>query len=237
MKRARDRKLLGINRHLVIGLVVITGCALWAVPAFAQGAGGPQLSAADRAAAWEVQAKGVATSLGLNEDQSAKLKDAYTASRQKLQGEVEKLASSSEGGRGRFEAYRTAMGDERKALKTTLSGFLTPEQTDKAIASLGSYSRIWDRMVNTLTGMNLEEAKLNEALNLVAGYVAESSVAMQDAAQQSDWQAIRTKMQDLKTGLDTSLAKVLTEEQLATWKTDTAFRSRGGGQRGESGNG
>lgn len=202
--------------------------------AVAQGPGGPQLADADRDAAWILQAKGVAASLGLADENAAKLADAYIASRKSLQETVENMADTGERGAGRFEAYRKATDEERGKLETTLAGFLTAEQATKATASLGTFSRQWDRMVHTLAGFNLDSEKLNKALALVEGYVVESDAAMRGDLSQQDWQALRTKVQEMKSGLDTSLAEVLSPEQLATWKEATTFRGGRGGAGGRS---
>jgi hypothetical protein len=232
-----DRQIPSLQRKyrrtVYFAFTVATVC--WAGTAFAQGAGGPQLADADRDAAWVLQAKGVASSLGLEGENATKLADAYTASRKSLLEAIEKLPDTG-GGQGRFEAYRKVADEERGKLKTALAGFLTAEQADKAVASLGTYSRQWDRMVHTLAGFNLEEEKLNKALDLVAGYVAESDAAMRGVTAQGDWQALRTKAQELKSGLDTALGDVLAEDQLASWKEATTFRggrTRGGGGSGE----
>jgi len=224
---------LGKYRRIVyFSFAVATVCSVGVGAAFAQGAGGPQLADADREAAWALQAKGVASSLGLEGDTVTKLTDAYAASRKSFQEALEALAGTG-AGQGRFEAYRKAADEERDKFKTALAGFLSAEQTDKAIASLGSFSRQWDRMVNTLAGFKLEDEKLNKALELVAGYVSESETAMRGVMAQGDFQSVRTKMQELKTGLDASLGDVLAEDQLASWKEATTFR----GGRGAGGSG
>ena len=222
-----------IRRTIILALFVAAVTCFWTATAAAQGGGGPQLADADRDAAWALQAKGVASSLELSDELAAKLTEAYKASRTSLQEAVEKLADTAGGGQGRMEAYRKLADDERAKLKTALAGFLTAEQADKAAASLGTFSRQWDRMVHTLAGFGLEEEKQNKALELVSGYVSESETALRDAIAQSDWQSVRTKMQTLKTGLDTALAEVLSAEQQATWNEATTFRGgRGGGGGG-----
>lgn len=240
MHRETTSQLRKYRRIVYFAFTVATVCWGGGAAAFAQGGGGPQLADADREAAWALQAKGVAASLGLEEENATKLADAYNASRKSLQEAIEKLPDTG-GGAGRFEAYRKVADEQRAELQTALAGFLTAEQAEKAAATLGTFSRQWDRMVHTLAGFNLEEEKLNKALDLVAGYVAESDTAMRGVTAQGDWQAARTKIQEMKAGLDTALAEVLAEDQLATWKEATTYRggrgsgggqAQGGGDRG-----
>jgi hypothetical protein len=235
MHRQTTSQLRKYRRIVYFAFTVAAVCWAGGAAAFAQGGGGPQLADADREAAWALQAKGVAASLGLEDENATKLADAYSASRKSLQEAIEKLPDTGGGGAGRFEAYRKVADEQRAQLQTALAGFLTAEQADKAAATLGTFSRQWDRMVHTLAGFNLEEEKLNKALDLVAGYVTESDTAMRGVTAQGDWQTARTKIQDLKAGLDTALADVLAEDQLATWKEATTYR--GGRVRGGAGSG
>ncbi|GMV95467.1 MAG: hypothetical protein AMXMBFR82_52450 [Candidatus Hydrogenedentota bacterium] len=226
-----------LPRSLAIASVIAVA-ATFSFPAHAQGPGGSRLSDADREAAWTLQAKGVAASLDLTMDEAVKVAEVYSASRSSLEAAVAKLADSGERGPGRFEAYRKAADEERAKLKAALAEFLSPDAAEKATATLGTFSRQWDRMANTLAGFGLEDEKLNKALELVAGYVVESDAAMREAFAQQDWQSVRTKAQESKSSLDTALAEVLSEEQLATWKTATTYRgNRGGGESGSEGRG
>ncbi len=218
-----------LPRSLTVASVLAVAAA-FSLCAIAQGPGASRLADADREAAWTLQAKGVAASLELTMDEAVKLNEVYSASRTSLEAAVEKLADSGERGPGRFEAYRKAADEERAKLKTALAEFLPPEAAEKATATLGTFSRQWDRMAHTLAGFGLDDEKLNMALELVAGYVVESDAAMREAFAQQDWQSVRTKVQESKSSLDTALAEVLSEEQLATWKETTTMRaSRGDG--------
>ncbi len=222
-----------LPRSLTVASVLAVA-ATFPLFAEAQGVGASRLSDADREAAWTLQAKGVAASLDLTMDEAVKLSEVYSASRSSLEASVEKLADSGERGPGRFEAYRKAADEERAKLKTELAEFLSPEAAEKATATLGTFSRQWDRMAHTIAGFGLEEEKRNKALELVAGYVVESDAAMREAFAQQDWQSVRTKVQESKSTLDSSLAEVMTEDQLASWKEATTYR---GGRSGDEGRG
>ena len=59
-------------------------------------------------------------------------------------------------------------------------------------------------------------------------YVVASDKARAEAMAAMDFQSMRSAMQELKGKLDADLAEILSEEQLAAWKTGTTQRGRGG---------
>jgi hypothetical protein len=122
---------------------------------------------------------------------------------------------------------------EKAKFETALKGFLNPEQTTKALATLGSFSRRWDPMVEALDGMNLEEKKKAEAMKLVADAVAESDKAMQAAMASGDRESVRDTMTKLREKLDADMGKILSAEQMTKWTEATAMR----GGRGRSAGG
>jgi hypothetical protein len=196
------------------------------------GPGGFGLSPEAAAKAWEIQAAGVAKSLSLNPELSKKLLDAYKASRESLTKAA--MAAFSSGGQtpGRGEEFRKMVTDERAKLETALKGFLTPEQTTTAIATLGTYDIRWDGMVNSIDGLGLDEKVKTDALNAVASYVVESGKMREAAA--GDRDVIRTKGNELRSKLEAELAKILPAEQLTKLKELPGFRrggSRPGGDR------
>lgn len=228
----------------LIAVAVVFG--IGAVAANAQGPGGPQLSPEEREAAWELQAKGVAKDLGLADDATAKLVEAYKAARKSHQEALAGLAGGGApggggalgggGGAERFQAFQKLNEEHRAKLKEALSGVLNEEQAGKALASLGTFNRQWDRMVDTLAGYGLDAEKQAKGLSLIAAYVVEADAAMAKARESGDFQAVRTAAQGLKEKLDSGMAEVLSAEQLAEWKTATAFRGgRGGAGRGPEG--
>src|SRR5690606_28180397 len=109
--------------------------------------GGALLSPEDAAKVAAAQIKYVASSLTLNEDQSKKLAEAYTAYRDGLRKRFEGGGLSGGG-----DAIRTAMTEERGKLETALKAFLSPEQTATAAGLLSSSLR-WDGMVAGLNSL------------------------------------------------------------------------------------
>ena len=210
--------------------VVLTVLACWTPDAGAQrGRGGPRLAPEKVEAAWKLEAGCVAKALGLSEEKTGQLADAYKAARESYQEGIEELSADQGGDRGdRFEAYRRLQDEERGKLEGALKGILKEGQVAQAIASLGTFSRSWDRYVDTLAGMELGDEKLTNALVLVNQYVIDSDKATREALANQDWESMREVRRSQKEKLDTALAAVLSEEQLTKWSEATASRGRGG---------
>ena len=197
-----------------------------AVPSLAAPGGpGAPLSAEAATTAWESEAKTVARQLKLNAEKTAKLVDAYKAARASHRRAME--AKLGEGARPDAQNY-AAMGEvataERTKLETALKGFLTAEETQKAMATLGSFSRRWDQMTAVLNGMKLDEKVQAQAMDTVAAYVAESAAGMMTQPAPADREALRQKSQQAREKLDAEMAKILSPDQLAKWKESTARR-------------
>lgn len=214
--------------------VLMFGCL--AAVAQQGGRGAAAMDPAQAAKAWELEAKNVAKSIGLSDEQTTKLVDAYKAARQSYATAAR--AQMSQGERPNMQAMLELNKSERAKLAAALEGTLTPEQAEKALASLGSFNWRWDSMVLALDGMGLEEAKKEQALTKVADYVAETAKAREAAAGGGDMQAMREKGRELREKLDADLGQILSAEQLAQWKEATAMRrGPGAGGRGAGGGG
>ena len=187
------------------------------------------LSPEETAKVTAAQVKYVASSLTLNEDQSKKLGEAYTAYRDGLRKRFEGGGLSGGG-----DAIREAMNEEKGKLETTLKGFLTPEQTTSTSALLASSFR-WDGMVKALNDVGLDEAKHGEAMKVVATYLADSTKAREAAG--GDREAMRAKGQELRDKLTADLGKILTPEQLAKLQEAPGFSMRRPGGGGAGGGG
>jgi hypothetical protein len=219
-------------------LAALTTIAAFAVAAnaSAQGRGGPPMDPEKQAAAWKLESQGVAHELSLDDAAAMKLAEAYAAARKAQGAEMETLRGTGERGPGMFQQMQEINAKERSKLGDALNGFLTEEQTTKALAPLGTFNNQWDRMADVISGFKLEDEKLYKALALISKYVVESDEAREKAMASGDFQSVRDSMQELKAGLDKSLADVLSEEQLATWTEATASRGgRGGGGGGGRG--
>lgn len=199
--------------------------------------GGPRMAPEKQAAAWELEAKGVAHQLSLSAEETGKLVAAYQEAR-KSQGEaMTKLReeSSGGGGFGGFEAFRELSDSERSKLETALKGFLSDEQVATAIVPLGTFNGEWDRMADALIGFALADDKLNSALKHVQVYVVANAKAREEAIANMDFQSMRGASQELKGKLDGELASILSEEQLAKWTEATTRRGGRGGRGGGGG--
>ena len=228
-------------KRAVVSAALVFAAGLMAVSAWAQPPGGlpapggpgrpggggfAMLSPEDAVKVAASQVKYIAGSLSLNEDQSKKLGEAYTAYRDGLRKRFEGGGLSGGG-----EAIRTAMTEERGKLDTALKAFLSPEQTTSAAALLSSSFR-WDGMVAGLNSVGLEDAKYNEAMKAVANFLTESNKAREAGG---DREAMRAKSQELRDALTAELGKILTPELLTKLQEAPGFRQRGPG--GASGGG
>lgn len=190
-------------------------------------------------AAWELQAAGVAKHLGLDAEKSKTLTKAYVEAREshvaasdKLRQEaMEKMRDNTGDPQNRGADMMKALEDlntsERAKFEKAVAGVLTPDQSTKALASLGTFNRQWDTMTDNLASFKLEPAKQQEAFQAVEQYVVAAS-----AARTGDREAMRTAMQDARTKLLDSLKTVLSEEQFAKFEATIAPGGRMGGPGG-----
>jgi Spy/CpxP family protein refolding chaperone len=200
--------------------------AVWCTQALAQaGPGGPSLDPEKVKTAWEMEAKTVAKTLGLNDEQTGKLVVAYKSARDAQDKKREEMRA--EQGEGRRPNRRAMMEAEQKLnqeFEEVLKGFLTGEQAVNAAGQLNAYTRRADVMVATLEGMELTEETLTKALGAVAHYVVESDKLLKKAMETSDFQSVRDKMREERVKLDTGIAEMLTPEQIAQWRAATSMR-------------
>jgi len=231
---------IGKHPWLITGLAV-AALVLGSLHAQAQpprGPGGPAMTPQDAQAAWTLQAKAVAHELGLNEEQTAQLAEAYVANRRSNAESLRGLAGGAGGDpAGRWQAMQEANDASRAALKASLGEFLDDAQSAKAVDKLGTYSRQGDYMVHLVAGYDLDEASTHKAVGLIAAHVAEADAARAEALEQRNMQAMREATQASKAKLDTEMAKLLNEEQAANWAAQTAPRGFGPGNAGVRGGG
>jgi len=210
--------------------------------------GGQQLSPEQAKAAWELQASTVAKRVGAKDDQVKSVVKAYIEARESHNAASEKMrrdmmekareAGGADPAAGGGGGARGAMGEMQKAmealntaerakLQKALAGILSVDQAAKANASLGTFNRQWDTMVDTIAGFKLESAKQTKALSAIEDFV----VASTKARTLEDREASRDATQDARDTLQDTLDATLTEEQLAK------FRGSMGGGRGMGGPG
>lgn len=224
------KRTMGSIAGLTLALVVTAGLASAQPGGGGQGGG---MSDEQRAATWTLEAQGVAKDLGLDEANTQKLVDAYKASRTSQRAATQSIERGPEG----MAKTREANAAERAKLKTAVGAFLKAEEADKAVATLGTYSRFWDRYVSVIADLKLEPEKQQQALSAIAANVAASDAEMQKAGQGGDFSNMRTVMTAQREKLDADLGKILSEEQMKTWQEKSRMGGRGGqgggGGRGE----
>lgn len=219
-------------------------------PAGRPGPGGPGgdrmpmgLAPEKATAAQELEATGVAKRLGLKEDQTKALVKAYTEARtshaaaeQKLRKELaDKAMNSDPDNRAAMREEAMKANEEmnkaeRAKFEKALGSAIPADQSAKALASLGTFTRQWDTWVDALAGFKLEAAKQQDALNAIEDFVVAQSKARAGAG--GDREAIRTAMQESRDKLTASMKKVLSEEQFT--KFEESMRM-GGGRGGPGG--
>lgn len=207
-------------------LLAVSSLILWNGAAVAQNAGRGPGGFEKNVKAWDMEAKTVAQGLALTAEQTTKLIDAYKAARDSHVTAVNAAIGQAE--RPNFQKMREVNQAEKAKLEAALKGFLNPEQTAKALETLGSFNRRWDSMVDALDGMGLADKAKGDAMKLVTDYVAEWSKAMQDAMTSGNRESMRDKATKMKEKLDADMAKVLSAEQMTKWTEATARR---GGRR------
>jgi hypothetical protein len=214
------------SRKVAVTVAGALALALGCAGAFAQPGPGT-MDPAVRAKVWEAQAMSVAQSLALDADQAKKLVAAYQAARESHTKAM--MAQMKPGERPDFGALREVNQAEKAKFETAIKAFLNPEQTTKALTTLGAFSRRWDPMTEAIVDMKLDEKVQAEAMKVCADYVAESDKLMQAAAASNDMQAIRGQMAPLREKLDAAMAKILSADQMTKWKEATAMRRGGRG--------
>lgn len=215
---------------LAMGLTALAVVFSYSASAqFGGGRGGGGMSPEQRAAAWKVEADGVAHSLKLSGEQAAKLTSAYTDARESHSNAMAELRKGAQPGPGMFEEMQALNEAERSKLHNALGDVLSGAQLDAAMSSLGTFNNQWDRLADTYAAFQLSEDKKYQGLDPITQYVVASDKARTEAMAAMDFESMRTASQALKEQLDASLQDVLSAEQHAEWVEKTAPRQRGGG--------
>ena len=219
------------------------------------GRGRARLSPEKAKAAWEIEAKGVAKGLSLNDDLTSKTVAAYTEARESQSAAMEKLmrdiaekgrsarggegdsgGAGGEGSRGdqraeQQKAFADLNKSEKDKLQTALAKFLNPEQTTKAVTTLGTFNSRWDAMVDAVVGFKLDEAKHTEALTAIQTFVEQAAKAgeMGPRGGSPDPEARRQ--------LTDTMKKLLNDEQFGQFQRIAGGRAPGGPEGGRGGAG
>ena len=220
---------------LILALVAALSFATSVQAQEMRGQRGPQMSPEDAQAAWTLEASHVAGKLGLAEEETTKLVDAYKKAREsyneavgKAREEVRANAADTEDRQAMREAQEKITKAETEKFAKAVGAFLDEAKAKTAVTQLGTFSGSLDRMVNVIAGLKLDKVKQSEALDLVSAYVVESTAARAKAMASGDRESMRTMFQEQRTKLNEAMAKILSEEQLTKWTEATARRGRGG---------
>ena len=225
-------RMTGNSRRIAALTTVIAGClAAW--EAQPQGFGRPEsLSLETRETVWKLQADETAGSLDLSKEDRDKLVGIYVANRRNLQEQLEATDADERSGPAYVSEYTKLVQQERDKFKTSLLEFLNEEQIEKAVATLGTFSRSWDRLILAWEALDLEPEKSKQGHAMIAAYIADSEKLRADAPVDGDADALRDSVEELKIGLNLSLATLLSEEQQTQWERSTRSRSGGALQSG-----
>lgn len=98
------------------------------------------------------------------------------------------------------------------------------EQVEEAMKSLGTFNGGWDRMVHTLIGFELETKALHDALGATEKYVIETTFDRDSFGPDTDFQAVREKMEEARTKMNETMKTVLNEEQYQEFERSTDRR-------------
>ena len=219
-----------------------------------------QLSEEDRNAAWELQAKGVATGLNLSEEKTTKLIEVYKEARkshgeafnkmrekmrEQMQERMREGGGEGRGGGGRFTGgggsgagneFMKKMNEltesEREKLNKALAEFLESKELKRAGKSLGTFNQRWDNAAHTVNGFDLDEETTYVAMWAIEEYVVASSNMR--SMQMEDREKAMEKMRKGREKLTKALEEILSKEQMQELSRSIGL---GSGQRGRRGGG
>ena len=212
-----------------------------------------QLAPEKAKAAWEWQARSVAEAFKLTDGDAGRVTEIYVVARQQLV--VASRENRREAGerraredRAREDRPEAGEGDGRRRgqrplgfgmnpelltkaradLETGLAWVLDAEQLKPAMASLGSFNRQWDIMVDAILGFELGTEKTLAALEPVRVYVA----LFYTLREAGDRQAMREDLADARETLLSRLEAFLDDEHLEQFTQLNRRRGRRpGGER------
>jgi peroxiredoxin len=244
-------------------LATVCTIALLATPAWAQSgrpqqgqrpAGGERPAAMtpeESATAWSWQARSAGRALGLEESTTDTVVEIYGKSRKSLEDALRAAREAGIPGEGQAPAGIGGLGDlagaaglsasdmttaAREQLAAALGGVLDAEQAKAAMASLGTFSRRWDGMTNTIIGFGLDESSTFAALEPVRAYVVELGEVQRsddrDAMRQASQEASKNLSKGLEATLEPAQVRKVQQSMMRGRPQGGRGGERGGGQRG-----
>lgn len=170
---------------------------------------------------WRVEAVAAAIALKIGREDGGKVVQAYVSARESYAEKVGSLPRTRESFQQRRELAEKAAAGLKKALVEAVGA----EKAEKILGILspfGMTSFRLDRMVNDLIAFELPREKSRQAVLAVLEYNRDAGKAFTAAREAGSFEGVREKAQALNEGLNKELAKILSEEQMATWKEKQA---------------
>lgn len=123
------------------------------------------------------------------------------------------------------EAMMEAREDHQLRLDLELTSIIgDDDKVEHAMKSLGTFNGSWDRMVHTLIGFELDDEAMNTALAATEKFVIETSFDRSQMGPDTDFEAMREKMNTARETLNESMKTVLTEDQFTEFERTTNRR-------------
>jgi hypothetical protein len=157
---------------------------------------------------WYLQARHVATELGLEREDSMRLARAYASARQEHLEKVQALPQTPESGRQFWELR----GEASSALEKTLVEAFGEEKGKKAAVALGAFNFLADNMAADIL------AAQEKALASVFDYQASVNKVVKEASDAGSWEGIREKFTALTGELFKKISAIFSEKQLGEWQ-------------------
>lgn len=192
----------------------------------------PRLSPEELEKVWRAEAIGVAVAFEVGRENGEKLVKAYVSARKDYAEKVGALPRTRES----FEQRRELGEKAGAALKKALVEAVGAEKAEKIMGLLNPFSMMsfrLDRMVNDLLALELPREKLLKAYLALLEYNRDLGKVLSAAREAGSFEGIREKMEALTEGLNKELAKILSEEQMKTWKEKQGRGFFGGRRRRE----
>ncbi|MBX3388710.1 MAG: hypothetical protein KF691_04570 [Phycisphaeraceae bacterium] len=222
------------------------------------GMGARQLSPERAAAAWNAEATGVASRVGLNAEQTKATVAAYVAARESQRAigdktREEMMQKARDEGpnpemmRDMMKKIEEVNASEREKLQQALTTAIGADATAKVMPSLGLFSRQWDSVVDVFSTFKLESAANQTGLNAIEEYAISNAAAQAKMREmqanrdaeggQPDREGMRAAAQEGRQKLIDAMKPILNKEQLTKLEEAMPGAGRGGPGGGRRGGG
>jgi len=216
IKYKRMKASQNIKKSITVFIILIA----FIFSAMAQNSGTEK----DNNSVWQLQAKTVAESYGLNEKEATKLSKAYVSMRMNVveqNKEVDRKADP--------EAYKAnAAKNEligQNQIKKSIGKILKSEQVEEALLLLGSFNSRWDTYQKVLIDLDLNDTELSSSSIALVEYMKNYLLARKLASDSGERFSGRTAS-ELKSKLDKALSENLDPAKLAQWETATQRKAK-----------